>query len=94
MNDDRMTIQEIALDIADESECSVIECHFRTRIVDDVQWYDTSTAPETEPEPLVRAQAYLTLRGLLERHPERPELIRIPNFQDLGHASLDFLGQS
>lgn len=89
-----MTIEEIALDIADESECSVIECHFLSVQLDGVKWYDTTSGPSTEPEPLVRAQAYLTLRNLLVRHPDRPELIRIPDCTRLGQNSLDLLGQT
>lgn len=91
---EKMTIEQLALDIADESEACVIESSYLVHILDGHQWYNTSCCDGPETEDLTRAQAYLTLRGLLIRHPDRPELVRILNATDLGNNSRDLLGQA
>jgi len=57
-------------EIAEETAISDIECHCLT---DDDGWWDTA---EEEGDLLKKSVRYLELRGLLERHPERPELVR------------------
>jgi hypothetical protein len=94
MSKEKITIEQLALDIADESEASVIESSFVVHILDGKSWYNTRCCDGPESEDLIRAQAYLTLRGLLIRHPDRPELVRIKDSSDLGIRSRELLGQS
>lgn len=89
----KMTIEQIALDIADESETSAIETACLVTILEGVTWYDTASRPDLEPAPLQRAVAYLEERRLLIRHPARPELVRVPFAAELGRASLDLFAQ-
>lgn len=64
-------------EIAEESARSDIECEY-VRVLDEGdRWYDTNLVSDEDWVPtLERAERYLELRGLLERHPERPELVR------------------
>lgn len=75
--------------IAYESARSDIECSCPACVTSDlrnVTWYDLS-APEEAMRPYVlMAERYLELRGLLERHPSEPELVRVRDAQD-GRAS-------
>jgi hypothetical protein len=87
-------LADLAMDIADESECSVIECHCPHVRLGNVVWYDTADVPPTEPGPLLRAQVYLAYRGLLIRHPEKSHLVRIKSANTLGQISLQILGMA
>lgn len=87
-----MTIAEIALDIADESECSFVETSCLSTILDGVEWYDTrEIRPEIDFELFARAISYLTRRNLLVKHEAYPDLIRIPNASELGQTAMHFL---
>ena len=63
-------------EIADEGAICVLESECRR--VDD-EWLDTNTYDIAEPTAELR---YLELRGLIERHPERPELVRVKEMGD------------
>lgn len=64
-----------AVEIADS--CARADIESRLLCADDnPQWWDTSTASEEDREMIGQAVRYLTARGLIERHPERVELVR------------------
>jgi len=87
-----MTITEIALDIADESECSVVETSCLITILDGVEWYDTKQLwPYIDRQLFGRAFGYLKLRGLLTVHEDFPHLVRIGCAAGLGQQALEFL---
>lgn len=40
------------------------------------RWQDTTAVLDADEAEVAKSVRYLDLRGLLERHPERPELVR------------------
>lgn len=88
-----MTLEEIALDIADEPELCVIESYCLTVKLGGRTWYDIADTPACEPAPIKRAVTYLTMRGLLTQHPTRPSLVHIPQWDTIGKKSLEAIGQ-
>lgn len=65
-----------AFDIADESAISLIECETHSRAIDDVCWYDLSTIEEPFRPAIEQSIRYAEARGILQRLPEHPELVR------------------
>lgn len=68
---ERDELARLEREIAEEGAIALLECELR-HAEDD--WLDTTTYDEVDPVAELR---YLELRGLLERHPERPELVRV-----------------
>lgn len=63
-----------AIDIADSTARSDIECHF-LRSADG--WYNLALIPdESFSDWLPQIEHYLTARGMIERHPENANLVR------------------
>lgn len=63
-----------AIDIADSTARSDIECHF-LRSADG--WYNLALIPdESFSDWLPQIESYLTARGMIERHPENANLVR------------------
>jgi hypothetical protein len=85
-----MTLEQIAQDIADESECCVIESSCPIVVFAGLTWYDTTAHPERDPAPLKRALGYLKMRGLLIVALERTNLVRIDRASELGLATLNY----
>lgn len=69
-------LTRLGREIADETARSDIECEC-VWIDEGGRWYDTNLVSDQDVVPMLeRAERYLELRGLIERHPERPELVR------------------
>ena len=63
-----------AIELADNLSSDVVKLHFYRVKKDKKSWSDTGSCVQKEPLQCVR---YLEHRGLLERHPEKPELVRL-----------------
>ena len=62
----------VAISIADEAAKALIEGECISVTVDGQQWLDTDNYTQMDTE-----LSYLRARGLLEKHPTRPMLVRI-----------------
>jgi len=71
-------LAKLQQEIADDGAISTLEseCAYD----DEGEWLDTNAYDIAEPTAELR---YLELRGLLERHPERPELVRVKEMGDV-----------
>lgn len=72
-------IVNLALDIADETAVSDIECYCRKEDHSGIyfgEWYDVTDVDEYSEHIVNRADAYLTLRKKLIRHPSNSNLVR------------------
>jgi hypothetical protein len=68
-------IRELAIQIADESAaCDIRDLGHSTET--DREWRNIHTGDEDEDKYLARSARYLELRGLLERQPDQPHLVR------------------
>jgi hypothetical protein len=68
-----------ALEIADSCARSDIECNCECSGKGAARWYRALPDPDISPEEnewLPQALRYLTARGLIERHPDNPDLVR------------------
>ena len=71
----------LAVELADELSFSSIDSQCRTEFVDGAQWADLDTQSSFDPRYTVEEAfpdeiRYCELRGLLRRHPERPNLVQ------------------
>lgn len=64
-----------AMEIADQAAWDAIYCN--TSYEGDHVWHDTTSAHQEDREWIAESVRYLDARGLLIRHPERPELVRL-----------------
>ena len=62
----------VAISIADEAAKALIEGESLQVTINGVEWWDTTHATQIHVE-----LSYLRARGLLEKHPTRPMLVRI-----------------
>lgn len=73
-----MTLQQLAMQIADESSISTIECNCNHVLSSDrkLLWYDTGSADEYAAWDVERAVRCLKLRGRLRVKPTNPLLVK------------------
>lgn len=84
----RQRVRELAYRLADSTAKSDIECHTLEVDGDDLRrYYDIDTAAVEDKTLLTEALEYLQLRGMLERHPRKPNLVR---FKERRQAAEEF----
>lgn len=86
-----MTLEQIAIDIADESEAVTLEWFCPVTVYDGLPWRDTRAKHVVNPTMVARAVAYLTRRNLLQFCTDHPHLVRIPRQSELGLQATAFL---
>lgn len=79
----RQRVRALAYRLADSTAKSDIECHTLEVDGDDLRrYYDTTTADVEDKTFIDEALEYLQLRGMLERHPRKPHLVRFKERRD------------
>jgi hypothetical protein len=70
-------VWDLAFAIADESARELVDSSSVKEVIDGVEWRDLTDREFDYLAELEDELRYLELRGLLQRHPERPRLVRI-----------------
>jgi hypothetical protein len=65
-----------AYEIADSMSMCDIECNTHPVEVEGVNWWNTAIVDPQDDGGVAESLAYLDARGLVIRHPARPELVR------------------
>ena len=76
----RPLLKELAIRLADKEAIDTLLDQCCVQILDSVRWYDTSVLQNAKH--VVWEVKYLSLRGLLVRHPLIPQLVRLKNEED------------
>lgn len=72
-----------AVEIADASSAALIECS--AHLYDDRghSWRDLASVEPIDSPGIEQAVQYLTARGLIERHPEQGQWVRVRDVQEV-----------